>query len=328
MQLIDIVGGSGFIGTSLVSKLINNPNISVLIIDKKISAKYPKLTVICDICNKENLRKAIRDNSIIIHLAAEHRDDVYPPDNYYSVNVEGTRNICDVALQKNVKKIIFTSSVAVYGPNDSKKPIDEDYFPNPINHYGKSKLQAEDVLKQWQKKFQNEFYLTIIRPTVVFGIGNRGNLYNLLKQIYDRKFIMIGNGNNIKSLAYVENISFFIKTLLNQKEHLIVVNYVDKPDLNINELLAKVLIIMGRNPHIGLRIPRSLGISIGFIFDIFSYFLKRKLSISSTRIRKFTSNTVYSSKNLNTNISNLINLDVALKETIEIEFINKKFLEK
>lgn len=139
---------------------------------------------------------------------------------------------------------------------------------------------------------------------------------------------MIGNGKNIKSLAYVENISFFIKTLLNQKDRLMIVNYVDKPDLTINELLFKSLIIMGRNPHIGLRIPRSLGVTIGLIFDIFSYILKRKFSISASRVRKFTSNTVYSSKYLNINNSNLISLDIALRDTILSEFTNKKSLEK
>ncbi len=62
MQLVDVVGGSGFIGTSLVSKLIDNPYISVRIIDKNISAKYPKLTEICDICDKDKLSQAIRND--------------------------------------------------------------------------------------------------------------------------------------------------------------------------------------------------------------------------------------------------------------------------
>ncbi len=253
-------------------------------------------------------------------MAAEHRDDVYSSVNYYRVNVEGTKNICDVALQKNVKRIIFTSSVAVYGANDSKKLVDEDYLPNPINHYGKSKLQAEKILEQWQKKFQNELYVTIVRPTVVFGIGNRGNLYNLLNQIYCRKFIMIGNGKNIKSIAYVENIAFFIKSLLTEKDHVKIINYVDKPDFTMNELVIKSLIIMGRYPKIVWRIPRFMGMLIGFIFDGMSYILKRKYQISSARVKKFTSNTVFISKYLNSKNPEYINLDHALKDTILHEF--------
>ena len=85
------------------------------------------------------------------------------------------------------------------------------------------------------KKDPQNRSLVIIRPTAVFGEENRGNVYNLLKQINSKNFIMIGNGKNKKSIAYVRNVADFIifSTKLNSGIH--IYNYIDKPDLTMNE---------------------------------------------------------------------------------------------
>lgn len=320
MILIDIIGGSGFIGTSIVSKIINNKDYSISIIDKNISANYPHLSVICDIRNIDELQNKLRENAIVIHLAAEHSDNISRINDYYEVNVSGTKNICNVAKTKNISQIIFTSSVAVYGNNNSKTACNESSETKPTNHYGKSKLQAEKCLEEWL--VQNKKYkLSIIRPTVVFGINNRGNLYNLLHQIYTRKFVMIGDGNNIKSIAYVENISLFIISLINSKERFKILNYVDKPDLTMNELIKKSMQIMGREPKIKYRIPLFLGIIVGWIYDLAGFILKRKFSISAIRIKKFTSNSIFST--VYPSEKKEFTLDQALAKTIKNEFLER-----
>ena len=119
------------------------------------------------------------------------------------------------AMEKNgVKRIVFYSSVAVYGLN--KKNPNEEHPADPFNHYGKSKWQAEVVLQEWYKTHP-DWNINIIRPTVIFGERNRGNVYNLLKQIASGKFLMVGNGNNKKSMAYVGNIVAFTKFLMETK---------------------------------------------------------------------------------------------------------------
>lgn len=100
--------------------------------------------------------------------------------------------------------------------------------------------------------------MTIIRPTVIFGERNRGNVYNLLKQIAGGKFAMVGPGTNYKSMAYVGNIVEFIKfKLKNVTAGYEVYNYVDKPDLNMNQLVAEVEQSLGKNtidaPSISIR---------------------------------------------------------------------------
>ena len=111
--------------------------------------------------SKENV-----DFDVVINLAAEHRDDVIPPSRYYQVNVIGTKNVCDWCEQEGIRKLIFTSSVAVYGfafPN-ADETAEHAYF----NEYGRTKSLAEDVCKKWVSADLASRSLVIIRPTVIF----------------------------------------------------------------------------------------------------------------------------------------------------------------
>ncbi|HNE94253.1 MAG TPA: NAD-dependent epimerase/dehydratase family protein, partial [Chitinophagaceae bacterium] len=236
----------------------------------------------------------IPDNSdYIILLAAEHRDDVSPISLYYDVNVEGTHNVLRVMAEKNIEHIIFTSSVSVYGLN--KKDPDELSGTDPFNHYGKSKLEAEKVLRRWFDNDRNGKSLIIVRPTVTFGPGNKGNVYNLLKQIASGNFIMVGKGRNKKSMAYVENVAGFISYCLDKKfkgYHLF--NYIDKPDLSTKELVHIAEEALGKKlPPI--RIPYFIGYTGGLTLDLISRITKKKFPISAVRVKKFCATTQFSS---------------------------------
>ena len=107
------------------------------------------------------------------------------------------------------------------------------------------KLEAEYVYEAWRKA-DSANKLTIIRPTVVFGEGNRGNVYNLFRQIASGRFVMIGSGNNMKSMAYVENIAARLEHALDQQSTYQVSNYVDKPDFTMNQLVDVISSSLGR----------------------------------------------------------------------------------
>ena len=178
-----IVGGSGFVGSRLISEL--NPS-KCRIYDKNPSPFFQNITTIGDVLDVRKLNKSLENISTVVLLAAEHRDDVSPSSLYYDVNVIGTKNVLDAMDDHGVKNLIFTSSVAVYGLN--KNNPDESHQIDPFNHYGKSKWQAEKVIREWFDKNPEGKSVTIIRPTVIFGERNRGNVYNLLNQIASANF--------------------------------------------------------------------------------------------------------------------------------------------
>ena len=232
MQTINVIGGSGFIGTRLVRRLRSKEQLAVQITDKAPSKEHPDVVTLGDVRSAEQLRTSIANGSVIVNLAAEHRDDVRPLSLYDEVNVGGARNICTVAREKSVQTIIFTSTVAVYG----FAPIgtDESGKIAPFNDYGRTKYEAEQVFKAWQADAPTERTLVIVRPTVVFGEQNRGNVYNLLRQIASGKFEMVGNGKNRKSMAYVENVAAFIEYSMSFKPGVHIYNFIDKPDFTMN----------------------------------------------------------------------------------------------
>lgn len=293
-----VIGGSGFIGTNLINLYEGNCNIINL--DRRESLKYNHLTYRADIRNLDDLRdKMSRNHDWVISLAAEHRDDVSPASLYYDVNVNGTRNILKAMEEKGINKIIFTSSVAVYGLN--KNNPDTDHPADPFNDYGKSKWQAEEALREWYQKAPGERTLIILRPTVVFGPGNRGNVYNLLNQLTKGRFLMVGRGINKKSMAYVENIVSFIQYCIHHDlggYH--VFNYVDKPDLTTKELVEITERALNKRlPPI--RIPYYLGYLGGMGFDVLSKIIHKKFSISSVRIKKFCATTQFSNNSIKDN---------------------------
>jgi len=321
MQAVSVVGGSGFIGTRLVNRLKNVHGHKTRIFDKARSKAYPDLVTLGDVRSIEDLMKAITEKSVIVNLAAEHRDDVRPLSLYDDVNVGGARNICTVAREKEVTTIIFTSTVAVYG----FAPIgtDESGKIVPFNDYGRTKYDAELVFKAWQAEVPGERTLVIIRPTVVFGEQNRGNVYNLLRQIASGKFVMVGNGENRKSLAYVENIAAFIEYSMSFKPGVHIYNFIDKPDFTMNHLVGSVKRILGQSEDIGFRLPFAVGYAIGKGFDLVSAITGKRLAISSIRVKKFCANSVYNTVIDQTGFVPPVPLAQALEQTLRYEFIEK-----
>ena len=290
-QKITILGGSGFVGTNLCDELSKN-NFEFEIIDLKMSNKFPEKCKIGDVRDLDCLRDQITGN-IIINLAAVHRDDVQDKDEYYKTNVCGAKNIIQVCTEKGIKKVIFTSSVAVYGFVSARTGEDGDI--NPFNEYGLTKYAAEQIFRDWHSADKSNRSLLIIRPTVIFGHGNRGNFYNLINQIYSGRFLMVGNGENKKSMAYISNVVAFLHACVETKQTYGIFNYVDTPDLNMNELVKLVRSILLEKKGVGIRLPIWLGLSVGFLFDILSIATNRTYPVSSIRVKKFTSSTQFQS---------------------------------
>jgi nucleoside-diphosphate-sugar epimerase len=281
------------------------------------------LSQIADVREPVTFTAKLAGQDAVVLLAAEHRDDVSPTSLYYDVNVQGMRNVLGAMDAAGVKQIVFTSSVAIYGMNQPEPPK-EISKEAPFNHYGQSKWDAEKVLQEWIAKGEGRSAL-VIRPTVIFGEGNRGNVYNLLKQIYTGKFLMIGNGKNRKSMAYVGNVVAFIEhKLKNGFSDLEVFNYVDKPDFDMNTLVSEIYRHKGQAvPQ--LRIPYCIGLLAGYCFDLLAKVIGRALPISSIRVKKFCASTEINSDKLeNSGFERPISFKESLQLTLSAEFGRKR----
>lgn len=322
MSDICIIGGSGFVGTRLIDRLIRGDNnIRVCNLDKVMSQRYPHLTTLADVRSPDQLAQ-VPQGAVMVNLAAEHRDDVRPLSLYHDVNVQGTKNLCQIARQRDVRTIVFTSSVAVYG--FAELGTGEQGAIAPFNDYGKTKYEAEQVLRAWQAEESLERTLVIVRPTVIFGENNRGNVYNLLRQIASGKFAMVGNGANRKSMAYVENVAAFIEFALTEMQpgaHCF--NYIDKPDFTMNTLVATVNGLLGRPSTISWRIPFALGLALGKVFDGVSLLTGKRFPISAIRVKKFCANSVYATSVDSTSFQRPVSIEDALQRTVKYEFVEQ-----
>ncbi len=319
---ITMIGASGFVGTRLIDLLLHDEGNTYYVknIDLQHSHFFDSHTTIGDVRIQEDMDKGIADSDVVVLLAAQHRDDVSPVSLYYDTNVGGMEKVLNAMEKNNVKRIVFFSSVAVYGLN--KNNPNEEHPKDPFNDYGKSKWQAEQMLQKWYESHP-DWNINIIRPTVTFGERNRGNVYNLLRQISGGKFLMVGKGNNVKSMAYVGNVTAFVKYMIdNLKDGYNVFNYIDKPDYTMNDLIPLVSKVM--NKHIpSIRVPYAFGMMGGYCFDLLAKITGKKFAISSIRVKKFCSTTQFdSSKAHSSGFKPPYTLGEGLTRTLEFEFLH------
>lgn len=309
---IAITGGNGFIGSRLADLLIADGH-QVVSIDTNGPTPV-------DILDRAALTNAVKGCNAIYHLAAAHRDDIFPRTVYYDVNAGGTKNVIDAANAAGITQIIFTSTFAVYGLNTGMP--DEDSDLHPFNDYGKSKLEGEQHLKLWVKGDAART-LTIVRPVVVFGEGNRGNVHTYISQIVSGKFVMIGKGTNRKSMAYVGNVAAFLKHCLNEKAGFALYNYADKPDFDMNTLTDVVYRKLGKSKP-SFRIPYPVGLMAGVAFDILARVTRRSFPISKVRVQKFCADTTCASERRKaTGFVERYTLAEGLERMIDADFLGR-----
>lgn len=320
---IVIIGGSGFIGTRLIDYLRREPDkYECRNVDLQPSHFFNEVTTIGDVRSQEQMDQALKGADVVVLLAAQHRDDVSPTSLYYETNVGGMETTLKAMEKNGVKHLIFFSSVAVYGLN--KNNPDENHPADPFNDYGKSKWMAELLLQRWYTT-HSDWNIDIIRPTVIFGERNRGNVYNLLRQIASGRFLMVGNGRNKKSMAYVGNIVALVKYMIdNVNTGYNVFNYVDKPDVDMNQLVTHVSHVLKK--HIPkTHFPYWLGMTGGVCFDLLAKVTGRKLAISSVRVRKFCATTEFNADKVHKcGFNPPYTLKEGLARTLEFEFVHPR----
>lgn len=156
----------------------------------------------------ENLPFTPTEDDVIFNFAAVHRTPGHEDHEYFETNIRGAENVVAFAEKWNIKKIVFTSSIAPYGAAEELKK--ETTLPTPNTAYGISKLVAEKIHEKWQNGDATHRQLTIVRPGVVFGKGENGNFTRLYWTIRGHKFAYPGRMDTIKACIYVKELVRFM----------------------------------------------------------------------------------------------------------------------
>ena len=275
-----IIGGNGFIGKHLRESLRNS---RVLLLDKQEpliladNEEYIRLDIRFSI--ETDLLESVKyENVIVHHLAAVHFD--FQTD-FFETNVDGTMNVIEAF--SNCRKWIFYSSVATYG--DSSSTRNELSNQEPTNDYGKSKLLMEQAILKKIDSGVLSGQIVIVRPGVVYGEWNFGNVFNLMW--LSSRFLPIGlSSNPIKSMAYVKNLVSSTLFALEKAEDgaPLIYNYVDYDQLGTKDLLRLIGKANGSKP---LYIPFNLVLGISYILNLPFKLVGKDFLASPMRVKKF-----------------------------------------
>lgn len=211
-----VTGGAGFIG-SHITRLLVKENHTVSVIDNLSSGKNENISDLIDkinfyeydVLDYEKLKKIARKMDGIFHKAAlvSVSDSFERSDEFYDVNVKGSEKIFKIALDNGIK-VVFASSSSVYG-NVSKIPISEDFPKNPINPYAKTKIEGEEIAKNYVKKGA---HIIGLRYFNVFGKGQSiayaGVITKFMEKISKKEDpIIFGDGSQVRDFVHVEDVA-------------------------------------------------------------------------------------------------------------------------
>lgn len=203
-----VTGATGFLGRAVVAELLQN-NLEVLTTAKSAAASDLPNYFPADAAAAESLKSLenVGEIDAIIHAAGlAHQFKEIERENFWKINVEGTKNIAALAAKLKAKKFVLISSVAVYGA--AKKisgEFEEDSDCQPSGFYAESKLEAEKAAEEICAN--NSIDLIILRPATIIGEDDRGNVSRLVRAIDRRRFLWLGKGKNLKSLVYKTDVA-------------------------------------------------------------------------------------------------------------------------
>lgn len=282
-----VLGSSGFVGSHL-APVFDALGVELVRFDLHPDPHGHQSTRIGDVRDVDALIEAMQGCTAVLNLAAAHHDFGIGTATFESVNVGGARAICAAMEHHGITNLCFYSSVAVYGEHAT--PPDEHTTPEPVNDYGRSKLAAEAVYREWEAGGDRR--ALIVRPAVVFGPRNFANLYKLIRQIDHHRFFPVGPGENRKSMCFVANLVAAIGYLWSAPSRLPagepeVYNYVDKPDLASRETVSLVYRALGRREP-RARLPLAPVMLAAKPFDLIGRATGKDLPITSARVQKLS----------------------------------------
>lgn len=289
-----IFGGTGFIASHFVQFLLNENNVDkiylvdLLPIRPLFRFNANKVHFIYTDVRKPIAESLLPNNaSLIFNFAAVHREPGHSEFEYFETNIIGAMNVCKFAEKVGCNNIVFTSSISPYGVSESIK--DEATLPVPATAYGSSKLVAEKIHQIWQAKDVINRRLVIVRPGVVFGPGEGGNVSRLIKAVIHRYFFYMGNESTRKAGIYVKELCNAMWWVLQEQkkngETVSLFNMSMNPGPSIGEYVKAVCKTQGIKCFVP-SVPFRVLMAVAYTIDAIARPLGIKHPFSPVRIRK------------------------------------------
>jgi nucleoside-diphosphate-sugar epimerase len=310
-ETIVIFGGTGFIGTHIAQHWLREGLARRLVlVDINPPRNEPYSSLLQDGLKSGrvdyvpwDVRRPVPGDllpasDVVFNLAAVHREPGHLPHEYFETNLYGAENVCAWAAAMGCPRVVFTSSISPYGPSEAIK--DENSLPVPETPYGSSKLAAEKIHLAWQAAGPGR-KLLILRPGVVFGPGEGGNVTRLIRSLVKGYFVYMGNRDTRKAGGYVKELCRVAQFGLEYQDHggecATLLNFSMNPLPALEEFVQAIQKAAGlrRKP---LSVPRSLLLGVSYPIDGVARTFGIRQPISPVRVRKLFRSTSVDPKRL------------------------------
>ncbi|SHF43776.1 Nucleoside-diphosphate-sugar epimerase [Mariniphaga anaerophila] len=283
-----ITGAFGFVGTNLSKAIKENSSHKIIAVD----IAEPKVHLYDEFFNWKSLGSIDWENTdAVIHLAGKAHDTKNTTDekHYFDINLGLTQRIFEYFLGSDAKKFIFFSSVKAVADQVFGEKLSETEIPNPQTAYGKSKLAAEQHILGHELTKEKQVY--ILRPSMIHGPGNKGNLNLLYNMVQKGMPWPLGSFDNQRSFTSIENLSFVVNQILSNNTEPGTYQMADDEVISTNRLIELIAESIGKKPRIW-RINKKIIQSAAKLGDVIH------LPLNTERLKKLTESYVVSNQKI------------------------------
>ena len=321
-----VTGASGFIGRFLIENLAkdedniiialyNNSNVLDLYKDSDNRVNWVKVDLVND-----SISNIFLNIDVVYHLAGYStiNPNIKELNLLNKLNIFVTQRLANECKSSSVKHFIFVSSIAACESSDNINITEKN--GSPKTHYGVAKKKAEELLLETSA---NCFNVTILRPTAIFGEHHKGSIFEMVKKIKEKRFVIFGSGNSLTNFYYIRDFVDLLTTICENKDTFNKVFIVSGDSYKLNAIVDHILTCLDYKSKI-IKLPIWFGYIIATLFEVLSFLIKKPLLFSYRRLHAMTSKVSFSNKEVSKIIHINVKYGVLMGLTRTIKWYKKK----